>query len=384
MDILRQIFTTKGGALTTALFGGCALFVAVAAISLSGKEEAQAASLTHSMLAGFDAGGTDNVALSPASAVIALGLTAEGAPDDVREGLPAELSADAWTFPIPNAQAANAVWVNKGTDLKDAFAKAAADNWQADAQAVDFAKDALGIVNAWAKEKTEGMIDPLMSEIPEDLAVVLTNAVYFKAPWTRPFDPAETEAAAFTKADGSEVSAPFMTSPGAVKSGTFNAMQVVELTFGEDGAADGTAMYILLPNSGADVSAQDPFADMAAMKAALTEDVKVKLPRFKVSGGGDMTEMLSTAGYGTLMGASLTEMSPDAPQISMVVQKCVVAIDEAGAEAAAATAVVTTRSVLQPEYPVITIDRPFYFVITDGTSPVPLFAGYVAEPETAG
>lgn len=384
MDMLRRLLSRGGRTTRSGLISGTALVAALVSFSLSGAAPASAQSLTHSMLKGLEAGGTESVALSPASAVIALGLTAEGAPEAIRKDLPSELKSDAWTFPIANAETANAVWVDDDSELKDGFRDSAAENWQADAQTVDFAGDAKDRVNAWAKEKTKGKIEKLLSELPDDVSVVLTNTIYFKAPWAAPFDPESTETGAFTKSDGSKVDAHFMVSHGTVKSGNYSAMQVFALPFGAEGQPDGTTMYILLPPKFTDVTGLDPFTDLAALEAAVTDDVHIKLPRFNAEGGGDMTATLASSAYNPLFQTKLVEMADDEPMISMVVQKCVVKIDEAGAEAAAATAVAVTRTSLQKDHPVIEIDRPFYFVITDGTSPVPLFAGYVAEPETAG
>jgi serpin B len=66
--------------------------------------------------------------------------------------------------------------------------------------------------------------------------------------------------------------------------------------------------------------------------------------------------------------------------ISNVFHKAFVAVDEAGTEAAAATAVVMSRMSI-PEYDVeLTVDRPFVFVIRDVETGAILFVGRVVNP----
>ena len=73
-------------------------------------------------------------------------------------------------------------------------------------------------------------------------------------------------------------------------------------------------------------------------------------------------------------------------RIDEVVHQAYIDVNEAGTEAAAATAVVMTAAarLTKPEPPVVMIvDRPFRFAITDLRSGLPLFLGRVTDP-TAG
>ena len=42
-------------------------------------------------------------------------------------------------------------------------------------------------INGWVKERTEGKIDRILDELPDDAAAVLLNAVYLKAAWASAF-----------------------------------------------------------------------------------------------------------------------------------------------------------------------------------------------------
>jgi serpin B len=64
------------------------------------------------------------------------------------------------------------------------------------------------------------------------------------------------------------------------------------------------------------------------------------------------------------------------------VHKAFVSVDEAGTEAAAATAVVVGLTAM-PEQPVqVTVDRPFMFLIRDIETGTILFIGRVVNPST--
>ncbi len=73
-------------------------------------------------------------------------------------------------------------------------------------------------------------------------------------------------------------------------------------------------------------------------------------------------------------------------RIDEVVHKAYIDVNEAGTEAAAATAVVVRAMALirDPEPPVeLIVDRPFLFAITDSATGLPLFLGRVADPAAA-
>ena len=66
--------------------------------------------------------------------------------------------------------------------------------------------------------------------------------------------------------------------------------------------------------------------------------------------------------------------------ISDVFHKAFVAVDEKGTEAAAATAVIMGRSAAMEPDLVLTVDRPFIFLIRDKSTGAILFVGRVLDP----
>ena len=84
--------------------------------------------------------------------------------------------------------------------------------------------------------------------------MVLTDAVYLKAPWLTPFDDGETAAAPFTRSDGSAVTVPMMHWAGQLAYAAGNGWQSVDLPYG----GYELTMTVVVPDAGrlAEVEAQ--------------------------------------------------------------------------------------------------------------------------------
>merc|ERR1719412_245531 len=61
-------------------------------------------------------------------------------------------------------------------------------------------------INDWVKTSTRGKIDRLVDDVPEEVELLLTNTLYFKDAWTKPFEkmPIDIERK-FTLIDGTEI-----------------------------------------------------------------------------------------------------------------------------------------------------------------------------------
>jgi serpin B len=144
-------------------------------------------------------------------------------------------------------------------------------------------------------------------------------------------------------------------------------------------------MIVLLPRE------RDGLADL---EAALTGDnlarwtvhlrerkVLVHFPRLKMSQGFRLENALTSLGMGDAFGAAdFSGMDGSKGLfISAVLHKAYLDLDEEGTEAAAATAVVASRS-LGPRPPTFRTDHPFVFLIRENGTGSILFLGRVANP----
>ncbi len=340
--------------------------------------------LTAALLKRLGAGGASNLLLSPESARIALGMTAEGAPEGAAGALGSLLTPGA-QLGGATVKSANALWADRSAQLAPGFVERLKADWGAEALEVDF-KDgdaAAGVINAWASDRTEGRVKRLLDRAPPATTeLILTNALLFKASWTTAFDAALTFEQPFRSASGESFPVPMMISQSTAVFGSAQGAQAVELPF----AGDGVSLLLALPREGGgaedNLLALEHFARPESRGRGMAlRMTKAVLPKLSLEGGADLMEPLAASGFGPLLNAPLERATTAAARVSAVTQKIQVEWDEQGAAAAAATAVTATRSLGLEEEP-LRFDRPFYFLILQEGASAPLFAGYVSDPRS--
>jgi serpin B len=283
----------------------------------------------------------------------------------------------------------NAIWGQKDYEFLPAFLDVLAENYGAGLRTLDFitqAEKSRVAINNWVSDQTEGRIKDLIppGAIDALTRLVLTNAIYFNAAWEYPFDKKMTADGQFYLLDGRQVTVPMMKETKSFGYTEGEGYQAVELPY--DGRE--LSMVILLPASGnfgafeGGLEAQqvcDIISDLQPTQVALT------MPKFEFESEFSLKDTLSAMGMPDAFSpdeADFSGMTGNAELfISDVVHKAFVAVDEAGTEAAAATAVIvgTTSAPGEPTAEV-TIDRPFIFLIRDIETGTILFVGRVLNP----
>ena len=73
-------------------------------------------------------------------------------------------------------------------------------------------KPVVAKINNWVKDQTQGKISDIVDDkdFGKETALVLINALYFKAPWKHPFNQSDTKTANFTDSDGEIVQVEMM------------------------------------------------------------------------------------------------------------------------------------------------------------------------------
>lgn len=289
----------------------------------------------------------------------------------------------------------NALWGQEGLRFEPDFLDTLALNYGAGMRLVDYVADPEGarqIINDWVESETHERIENLLPRgiLDSDTRLVLVNAIYFKAGWQFPFDDARTAPAPFTRLDGSPVQTPMM-AMGETQTLAYAAgegWQAVALPYVDETAE----MLVIVPDAGqfeafeAALNAETYDRILAEMQP---HRVQLRMPAFHFASQFMLRETLSGMGMPSPFTPGLADFSgmtsEEALFISQVVHQAFIGVDEAGTEAAAATAVVMSREaavVTEPEV-VLTIDRPFVFVLRDVPSGTILFLGRVLDP-TAG
>jgi len=281
----------------------------------------------------------------------------------------------------------NAIWGQKDYEFLSSFLDVLAENYGAGLRILDFITEtekSRVTINDWVSDQTEERIEDLIPQgaIGELTRLVLTNAIYFNAAWKYPFNKDMTANSPFYLLDGGQVIVPMMKQTESFGYAEGEGYQAVELLY--DGGE--LSMVILLPEAGKfeafEEGLQAQQVSDIISDLQLTE-VALMMPQFEFDSEFSLKDTLAEMGMPIAFssGADFSGMTGD-PElfISDVVHKAFVAVDEAGTEAAAATAVIMDLTAV-PEPPVeVTLDRPFIFLIRDIDTGAVLFVGRVLNP----
>jgi serpin B len=280
---------------------------------------------------------------------------------------------------------ANAIWGQAGYGFLPDFLDVLAQNYGAGLRVLDFIsapEESRVTINDWVSEETEGKIEDLIAPglIDGLTRLVLTNAIYFNAPWSFPFDPQSTEARTFHLLDGGEVTVPMMKQGTKMMYAEGEGYQALELPYG----SGALSMLVLLPEAGQFEALETSLtADRVdAMIGGLDEwGVSVEMPKFEFESSIDLGETLAAMGMPDAFGnADFSGMTGNRELfIGFVVHKAFVSVDEKGTEAAAATGVGMEASAPNRNAK-FTVDRPFIFLIRDRETGAILFLGRVLNP----
>jgi serpin B len=281
----------------------------------------------------------------------------------------------------------NAIWGQKDYEFLSSFLDVLAENYGAGLRILDFVTEpekSRVTINDWVSDQTEGRIKDLIAPGAIDALtrLVLTNAIYFNAAWNYPFDEDITADGSFYLLDGGQVTVPMMKQMESLGYAEGEGYQAVELLYdGEE-----LSMVILLPASGNFQAFEESlqFQQISDIISGLQpKDVALIMPKFEFDSAFSLKDTLAEMGMPIAFSgdADFSGMTGNRELfMSRVVHKTFVSVDEAGTEAAAATAVIMPTSA-PPEPPVeVTIDRPFIFLIRDIETGAILFVGRVVHP----
>jgi len=347
--------------------------------------------------------GEENVLLSPASILSALGMTANGAKGETLAqfetafGLPMEALNAALSAVLPEDDGvfsrANAIWFNarNGLALDHDFLQTNADWYGAGLYSAPFDSGTCDEINRWVSDHTKGMIPKILDQVPEDALMYLVNALAFDGEWTSPYTAEDTWSGTFTREDGTAQQVDFMHGEEyAYLDGEKVTGFIKSYTGGK------YAFAALLPDRGVTVEeALDSLTGESLtdlLRNVYGEEVVTALPKFTSDYDVGLEQVLPDLGITDAFDAGLADFSgmgtteDGGPNlfISRVLHKTHIEVDELGTKAAAATVVEMTEGAaaeLEPPKEVI-LDRPFIYMIYDQDSDLPLFLGTAMSIET--
>ena len=237
-------------------------------------------------------------------------------------------------------------------------------------------------INGLVAKRTKGLIPTILDQPPTSAGLVAVNALHFKDRWRAPFDAKNTKTEKFQRVGGATVDVAMMRS--ASRPMMFrqdDRFLAVDLPY----ATAGFSLVVLTTKD----KPAGP-TDFAEASAWLTgtgfseSQGEVSLPRFGFSQASDLLEVLDKLGLKPARSSktAFSGLSPSPQAIAAIAQKAIIAVDEKGTEAAAATAVVTARGISTSNVQML-VDKPFLFALRQDTTGLVVILGYVGDPTSA-
>ena len=251
-------------------------------------------------------------------------------------------------------------------------------------------------INQWVAQRTEGKIERALESLPQDDIAVLLNAVYFKAPWAKPFNPASTFTTGFLRGYDNDfekikIEIKMMDGSGDHVIANGPGYRAARLPY----KTTSLGMIVVLPDEEWDpgsILKSFDVAELARLRAALAgaepSHTTLMLPRFRAQTQSSLRPGLEKAGMVLAFDwkradfSRMTERPPaEIPVAVTDVAHCaMIDVAEEGTEAAAATLKYFHIGGSAPSF---VVDRPFLFFILDESTGAILFQGKIVDPRAS-
>ena len=282
----------------------------------------------------------------------------------------------------PELYFGNAVWVKSPKLVLPSYRKTLAKFLNGDVLPLDLKK-----MNDWVSNKTHHLITHLIDKISPETHSLFVNTLYLKAKWEHPFKKDFTDEESFQTAPHVNLRVQMMRQTSLFNYHESQTTKWLELKY----KSSPLSMIIAIPSKKFDLhSIEDSLSaeKMSRIVASLkTENVDLKLPKFKFTSKFSLKNMFIDMGYADLFKTgdfSRIVAKEDLPKdlfISDILQATSISVDEDGTEAAAATAVTLERASINLNPPKkFYADQPFLFLIRNTKTGAVYFIGRVSNP----
>ncbi|MCM1153384.1 MAG: hypothetical protein NC328_07010 [Muribaculum sp.] len=339
----------------------------------------------------------DNIAFSPLSFYVAMSMTANGAGTPCSEEFSKLLkysdlkeannynSQIISTLPYLDKQTsfliANCILVKTAAEFNPNFQSVVNDSYNSDIiRCNPNDQNGYELANNWIKAYTNGLISNHFDKEDEFKGLCLINAIYFKSPWSKPFNKSNTQNAPFICANGEKVNTPIMHAPAmeGYYAATEDA-QILTLPFG-NGSYE---MTFILPSEGKNVreliTKQSPL-ELAKLTDRTLQSVDTYLPKFEILAKNDLAKTFKAMGYHEIFNKNIWPnffYTKTETNIEKILQSVNLKIDEEGGEGSATTTINTGFISPAPSGIVYKADRPFFYMISEKSCGLPLFMGTI-------
>lgn len=340
----------------------------------------------------------DNVLIAPTSVLAALAMTANGAKGDTLTqmeevfGIACEPLRDyvkTYLNNLPNEEKyklhmANSIWIKEDEDftVNQEFVEINESFFDANVFEEEFDKKTLREMNGWVNKNTDGMIEEVLNEIPQDAVMYLINALAFEAEWEEIYKTTQIREGKFTLANGMVQDVEYMYSEENVYLEDEKAIGFVKYYKDQE-----YAFAALLPNEDVRISEYVEGLSGARLKELLdnSQEVQVNasIPKFDIEDDLLLNDILKVMGMTDVFDEKKADLSGIGTHadgnlyVDRVIHKTHMQVDEKGTKAGAATVVEVAKECAMEmiEVKTVRLDRPFVYMIIDCETNQPIFMG---------
>lgn len=339
----------------------------------------------------------ENILISPLSIVSALGMVANGANGNTLSEMEKVLNSDiqglndylkAYTEYLPSSDKykvglANSIWFKdkEALTVNEDFLQINKDYYDASIYKAPFDESTKKDINAWVKDKTNGMIESLLEEAPPKEAVMyLINALSFDAEWENIYEESHIYDHRFALENGEKQDAEFM-----VSDENFYLENEKAIGFMKPYKDNKYAFVALLPKESMSMADLLNYLDGEAVMSLVdnkrSEGVRAQIPKFSITYDVLLNQSLQDLGILDAFiqdQADFTDLGKSTDGnifINQIIHKTRIDVNEKGTKAGAVTAAEMTDSAMMEETKEVILDRPFFYMIVDTEQNLPLFMG---------
>jgi len=299
------------------------------------------------------------------------------------------LLTEEWVV-TPDITISNAIWLDKKLVVEEEYGKWASDKYRSDLRQTDFSnrKAAVSDINGWVSEKTNHRIKKMItdSDLEGDMKMVIANAVYFKGEWQHPFNKIETTSAPFFTSVNDQYKIDFMHITEDLSYFENEELQFISKPYRNSDLSFGIVLPKKIFGIGEiEKKLNDEWTNEITEGAGYIK-TELSMPKIKLESGYELSDALKSEGLQSTFSseADFSGITKAAPlQLSKVLHKTWIELDEEKTEAAAATATgihIKGLSSHKISKKVFKADHPFVFFVFANQSKAILFIGRYVKP----
>ncbi|NXG72456.1 A2AP protein, partial [Baryphthengus martii] len=273
---------------------------------------------------------------------------------------------------------ASRLYLQKGFEVKEKFLEDSEKFYGAKPMTLSgISEDDLVAINKWVEEATNGQIPTFLQQLPENVVMLLLNAIHFHGFWRNKFD------ASFTEPDVFHLDNEFVVPVEMMKAQKYSLswftlesedIQVAKFPFKSNMSFVAIVPHQYTWNT-SHVLENLPYQQLCRLFPREVPTT-VKIPKIKLDYQLELNKVLSQMGLQELFtGPDLQKITDEPLFVSSVQHQSTLELKEDGVEASASTSVATLRSASA-----FSLDRPFVFIIFEDETGIPLFIGSVQNP----